>query len=107
MQAAVGRFLNSDTFNDFTERLKSGADYVTQIVKAMSVKGGTKEVMANMANVIVAAFKRGGEIVAEKIASAFMPMKDARAIWKKSRLSWFCNARIANRRSGRSADKIH
>jgi signal transduction histidine kinase len=82
MQAAVGRFLKSDTFNDFTERLKSGADYVTQIVKAMSVKGGTKEVLANMANVIVAAFKRGGEIVAEKILSAFRPMKDARALWK-------------------------
>lgn len=82
MQAAVGRFLQSDTFKDFTERLKSGADYVAQIVKAMSVKGGTKEVMANMANIIVAAFKRGGEIVAEKILSAFMPMKDARALWK-------------------------
>jgi len=81
MQAAVGRFLQSDTFKDFTERLKSGADYVTQIVKAMSVKGGTKEVIANMANVIVAAFKRGGEIVAEKILSAFRPMKDARALW--------------------------
>ena len=82
MQAAVGRFLQSDTFKDFTERLKSGADYVTQIVKAMSVNGGTKEVLANMANVILAAFKRGGEIVAEKIMSAFRPMKDARAIWK-------------------------
>ncbi len=75
MQAAVGRFLQSDTFNDFTERLKSGADYVTQIVKAMSVKGGTKEVLANMANVIVAAFKRGGEIISEKILSALNPMK--------------------------------
>ena len=75
MQAAVGRFLQSDTFQDFTERLKSGASYVKQIVKAMSVKGGTKEVLANMANVIVAAFKRGGEIISEKILSAFNPMK--------------------------------
>ncbi|MFA5433407.1 MAG: hypothetical protein WC319_11150, partial [Candidatus Paceibacterota bacterium] len=82
MQAAVGRFLKSDTFKDFTERLKSGASYVKQIIKAMSVNGGTKEVMANMANVILAAFKRGGEIVAEKILSAFMPRKDARALWK-------------------------
>lgn len=75
MQAAVGRFLKSDTFQDFTERLKSGASYVKQIVKAMSVKGGTKEVLANMANVIVAAFKRGGEIISEKILSALNPMK--------------------------------
>lgn len=88
MQAAVGRFLQSDTFNDFTERLKSAAAHVRQIVKAMSVKGGTKEVMANMANVIVAAFKRGGEIVAEKILSAFMPMKEARAMWEDRRLIW-------------------
>lgn len=75
MQAAVGRFLQSEQFSEFTARLKSGADYVTQIVKAMSVKGGTKEVLANMANVIIAAFKRGGEIVSEKILSAFNPMK--------------------------------
>lgn len=71
MQAAVGRFLNSDTFKDFTERLKSGADYVTQIVKAMSVKGGTKEVMANMANVILAALKDGAEYIGVKIINAF------------------------------------
>lgn len=75
MQAAVGRFLQSDTFKDFTERLKSGASYVKQIIDAMSVKGGTKEVLANIANVIVAAFKRGGEIVSEKILSALNPMK--------------------------------
>ena len=78
MQAAVGRFLQSDTFKDFTDRLKSGADYVTQIVKAMSVKGGTKEVLANMANVIVAAFKRGGEIISEKILSAFKGLAQRR-----------------------------
>ena len=71
MQAAVGRFLNSDTFKDFTERLKSGADYVTQIVKAMSVKGGTKEVIANMANVILAALKDGAEYIGVKIQNAF------------------------------------
>ena len=71
MQAAVGRFLKSDTFKDFTERLKSGADYVTQIVKAMSVKGGTKEVMANMANVILAALKDGAEYIGVKIINAF------------------------------------
>jgi len=82
MQAAVGRFLKSDTFNDFKDRLKSGAAYVKQIIEAMGTDGGTKEVLAAMGNVIVAAFKRGGEIVAEKILSAFRPMKDARAIWK-------------------------
>ena len=71
MQAAVGRFLQSDTFQDFTERLKSGASYVKQIVKAMSVKGGTKEVLANMANVILAALKDGADYVGAKISEAF------------------------------------
>lgn len=71
MQAAVGRFLKSDTFQDFTERLKSGASYVKQIVKAMSVKGGTKEVLANMANVILAALKDGAEYIGVKILNAF------------------------------------
>jgi hypothetical protein len=71
MQAAVGRFLNSDTFKDFTERLKSGADYVTQIVKAMSVNGGTKEVLAAMGNVILAALKDGADYVGAKISEAF------------------------------------
>ena len=71
MQAAVGRFLKSDTFKDFTERLKSGADYVTQIVKAMSVNGGTKEVLAAMGNVILAALKDGADYVGAKISEAF------------------------------------
>ena len=71
MQAAVGRFLQSDTFKDFTERLKSGASYVKQIVKAMSVEGGTKEVLANMANVILAALKDGADYVGAKISEAF------------------------------------
>ena len=71
MQAAVGRFLQSDTFKDFTERLKSGAAYVKQIVDAMNTEGGTKEVLAAMGNVILAALKDGGEYVASKINNAF------------------------------------
>lgn len=71
MQAAVGRFLQSDTFKDFTERLKSGAAHVRQIVDAMNTEGGTKEVLAAMANVILAALKDGGEYVASKINNAF------------------------------------
>lgn len=71
MQAAVGRFLKSDTFKDFTDRLKSGAAYVKQIIEAMSVDGGTKEVMANMANVILAALKDGAEYIGVKILNAF------------------------------------
>ena len=70
MQAAVGRFLQSDTFKDFTERLKSGASYVKQIIEAMGTDGGTKEVLAAMANVILAALKDGGEYVASKINNA-------------------------------------
>ena len=70
MQAAVGRFLKSDMFKDFTERLKSGAAHVRQIVDAMNTEGGTKEVLAAMANVILAALKDGGEYVASKINNA-------------------------------------
>ena len=70
MQAAVGRFLKSDTFNDFKDRLKSGAAYVKQIIEAMGTDGGTKEVLAAMGNVILAALKDGGEYVASKINNA-------------------------------------
>jgi hypothetical protein len=71
MQAAVGRFLQSDTFNDFTERLKSAAAHVRQIVDAMNTEGGTKEVLAAMANVILAALKDGADYVGAKISEAF------------------------------------
>lgn len=71
MQAAVGRFLKSDTFKDFTERLKSGASYVKQIIEAMGTEGGTKEVLAAMGNVILAALKDGADYVGAKIAEAF------------------------------------
>ena len=71
MQAAVGRFLQSDTFNDFTDRLKSGADYVTQIIEAMGTDGGTKEVLAAMGNVILAALKDGADYVGDAIRRAF------------------------------------
>ena len=71
MQAAVGRFLKSDTFKDFTERLKSGASYVKQIIEAMGTEGGTKEVFAAMGNVILAALKDGADYVGAKISAAF------------------------------------
>lgn len=71
MQAAVGRFLQSDTFNEFTERLKSGAAYVRQIVDAMGTEGGTKEVLAAMGNVILAALKDGADYVGDAIRRAF------------------------------------
>jgi hypothetical protein len=71
MQAAVGRFLKSDTFKDFTESLKSGASYVKQIIEAMGTDGGTKEVFAAMGNVILAALKDGADYVGAKISEAF------------------------------------
>ena len=71
MQAAVGRFLKSDTFKDFTDRLKSGASYVKQIVEAMGTDGGTKEVLAAMGNVILAALKDGADYVGDAIRRAF------------------------------------
>ncbi|NCB06176.1 MAG: hypothetical protein EOM69_11755, partial [Clostridia bacterium] len=71
MQAAVGRFLKSDTFKDFTESLKSGASYVKQIIEAMGTDGGTKEVLAAMGNVILAALKDGADYVGDAIRRAF------------------------------------
>ncbi len=71
MQAAVGKFLQSGTFKSFTDRLRDGADYVTQIVKAMSTDGGTKEVAGAIGNVILAALKDGADYVGNKIKAAF------------------------------------
>ena len=71
MQAAVGRFLQSDTFKNFKESLKSGASYVRQIVDAMSTDGGTKEVIAAMGGVILGALKDGADYVADSIRGAF------------------------------------
>jgi hypothetical protein len=71
MQAAVGRFLKSAQFAEFTDRLKSGANYVKQIIEAMGTDGGTKEVLAAMGNVILAALKDGADYVGAKISEAF------------------------------------
>lgn len=75
MQAAVGKFLQSDTFKSFTDRLRDGADYVSQIVKAMGTDGGTKEVASAIGNVILAAFQDGAEYVGVKISNAFSGAK--------------------------------
>ncbi|MFA7463057.1 MAG: hypothetical protein WCY59_07945, partial [Anaerovoracaceae bacterium] len=71
MQAAVGNFLKSGTFKSFTDRLRDGADYVSQIVKAMSTDGGTKEVAGALGNVILGALKDGADYVGNKIKDAF------------------------------------
>ncbi|NLC82561.1 MAG: hypothetical protein GX748_15390, partial [Lentisphaerae bacterium] len=52
-------------------RLKSGAAYVKQIIEAMGTEGGTKEVLAAMGNVILAALKDGAEYIGVKILNAF------------------------------------
>jgi hypothetical protein len=71
MQASLGRFLKSDSFKEFTDRLKGGAAYVKQIIDAMGTEGGTKEVLSAMGNVILAAFKDGGDYVKDAITSGF------------------------------------
>ena len=71
MQAAVGRFLASDTFTRFQESLKSGAAHVRQIVDAMNTEGGTKEVLTAMGDVIIGALKDGADYVGDAIRRAF------------------------------------
>lgn len=71
MQAAVGKFLQSGTFKSFTDRLRDGADYVSQIVKAMAMDGGAKEVAGALGNVILGALKDGADYVGNKIKEAF------------------------------------
>ena len=71
MQAAVGKFLQSDTFKSFTDRLRDGADYVSQIVKAMATDGGATEVAGALGNVILGALKDGADYVGNKIKDAF------------------------------------
>lgn len=75
MQVSVGNFLRSATFTSFTDRLKEGAGYVTQIVKAMGTEGGTKEVASAIGSVILAAFQDGADYVGVKISNAFSGAK--------------------------------
>lgn len=75
MQASVGKFLASDTFKGFTDKLRDGAGYVREIVTAMSADGGTKEVVSAMGNVILGALKDGADYVGAKIKGAFSGTK--------------------------------
>jgi len=77
MQAAVGKFLKSDSFQSFTNRLRDGAAYVRDIVNAMDTAGGTKEIMSAIAGVILGALKDGAEYISVKITNAFSGLKSA------------------------------
>lgn len=78
-QAAVGRFLASDSFKNFTDGLKSGAAYVRQIVQAMGTEGGAAEVGKAIGDVILAALKDGADYIGEKITGALKDTKVGRA----------------------------
>ena len=69
-QAAVGRFLESDTFTAFTDKLRSGAAYVRQIVEAMGTDGGAAEVGGAIGSVILAAIQDGARFFAKVAGDA-------------------------------------
>jgi len=71
MQAAVGRFLKSDSFKGFTDALRDGAAYAKDILKALtSGNGGFGETAVAIGDVILEAMKDGGHYVAQAITNA-------------------------------------
>ncbi len=70
MQSSLGAFLKSDTFKNFTARLRDGAAYAVSIGKALSAKGGASEVFGELGNVILAALQDGADYLAKKISGA-------------------------------------
>lgn len=70
-QAAVGKFLASDSFKNFTNALRDGAAYAKDILKALtSGNGGFGETAGAIGDVILAALQDGAHYVADQIRSA-------------------------------------
>lgn len=71
-QAAVGKFLASDSFKNFTDALRDGAAYAKDILKSLtSGNGGFKETAGAIGAVILAALQDGAHYVREQINAAF------------------------------------
>lgn len=78
-QSAVGRFLQSDSWKAFTDRLAAGAGHVADIAKAMDTAGGAEEVARDLGNVILAALKDGADYLGKQIRGALGAGKVAAA----------------------------
>lgn len=74
MQSSIGAFLKSDTFKNFTNRLREGAAFAKDIFAAIS-NGGFKETAAGFGSIILAALKDGAEYIGVKISNAFSGAK--------------------------------
>lgn len=71
-QAAVGKFLASDSFKNFTDALRDGAAYAKDILKALtSGNGGFGETAGAIGGVILAALQDGANYVRDQISAAF------------------------------------
>ena len=71
-QAAVGKFLASDSFQNFTNALRDGAAYAKDILKALtSGNGGFSETAGAIGSVILAALQDGAHYVYDQIKAAF------------------------------------
>ena len=72
-QEAMGKFLQSEQWKAFTDRISNAAGNVAEIVKAMTVSdgAGAKDVSKAIGNVILAALQDGADYVGAKISAAF------------------------------------
>jgi len=71
-QAAVGKFLASDSFKNFTDALRDGAAYAKDILKSLtSGNGGFSETAGAIGSVILAALQDGAHYVYDQISAAF------------------------------------
>lgn len=74
MQSSIGAFLKSDTFKNFTDRLREGAAFAKDIFASIS-NGGFKETAQGFGNIILGALKDGAEYIGVKISNAFSGAK--------------------------------
>lgn len=61
MQSSVGAFLKSESFKNFTDRLRDGAAFAKDIMGALTTPGGFTETLGNIGNLILAAMKDGAD----------------------------------------------
>lgn len=75
MQSSVGAFLKSESFKNFTDRLRDGAAFAKDILKSLTTKGQFSETMSDLGDLIVAAFIEGADHVGKRIEKAFAWLK--------------------------------
>jgi len=71
MQAKVGAFLKSESFQNITDRLREGAAFAKDIFGALTTKGTAGESFSLIGDLILAAFDDGSKIVGNAIMKGF------------------------------------